>query len=69
MVGDLGLGKALDMSSRLTMIAGTPTYVAPEQAAAESAGRARRPVLAGRAGLPAAHRPAAVHRTPRCPTR
>lgn len=36
MVGDLGLGKSLDMSSRLTMIAGTPTYVAPEQAAAES---------------------------------
>jgi hypothetical protein len=36
MVGDLGLGKSLDMSSRLTMVAGTPTYVAPEQAAAES---------------------------------
>ena len=36
MVGDLGLGKALDMCSRLTMIAGTPTYVAPEQAAAEA---------------------------------
>ena len=35
MVGDLGLGKSLDMSSRLTMIAGTPTYVAPEQAQAE----------------------------------
>jgi hypothetical protein len=35
MVGDLGLGKALDMSSRLTMIAGTPSFVAPEQAAAE----------------------------------
>jgi eukaryotic-like serine/threonine-protein kinase len=35
MLGDLGLGKALDMSSRLTMIAGTPAYVAPEQAAAE----------------------------------
>ena len=32
MVGDLGLGKALDMSSRLTMIAGTPSFVAPEQA-------------------------------------
>ena len=29
-------GKALDMSSRLTMIAGTPTYVAPEQASAEA---------------------------------
>ncbi len=36
MVGDLGLGKALDMSSRLTMIAGTPTFIAPEQAAAEA---------------------------------
>lgn len=36
MLGDLGLGKALDMSSRLTMIAGTPSFVAPEQAAAES---------------------------------
>jgi hypothetical protein len=36
MVGDLGLGKSLDMSSRLTMIAGTPTYVAPEQASAQA---------------------------------
>ena len=35
MVGDLGLGKALDMSSRLTMIAGTPTFAAPEQAQGE----------------------------------
>ncbi|WP_170219561.1 serine/threonine-protein kinase [Nocardioides litoris] len=35
MVGDLGLGKALDVSSRLTMIAGTPAYVAPEQAQGE----------------------------------
>ncbi|MFC6287234.1 serine/threonine-protein kinase [Nocardioides sp. GCM10027113] len=32
MLGDLGLGKALDVSSRLTMIAGTPSFVAPEQA-------------------------------------
>ena len=32
MLGDLGLGKALDISSRLTMIAGTPSFVAPEQA-------------------------------------
>ncbi|MBB6628156.1 serine/threonine protein kinase [Nocardioides sp. KIGAM211] len=36
MVGDLGLGKALDMSSRLTMIAGTPSFVAPEQAQGEA---------------------------------
>jgi serine/threonine protein kinase len=35
MVGDLGLGKALDVSSRLTMIAGTPSFVAPEQAQGE----------------------------------
>jgi len=35
MVGDLGLGKAMDMSSRLTMIGGTPSYVAPEQARGE----------------------------------
>jgi len=35
MLGDLGLGKSLDMSSRLTMIAGTPTFVAPEQAQGE----------------------------------
>ena len=35
MVGDLGLGKALDMSSRLTMIAGTPSFAAPEQARGE----------------------------------
>ncbi len=36
MLGDLGLGKALDVSSRLTMIAGTPSFVAPEQAQGES---------------------------------
>jgi eukaryotic-like serine/threonine-protein kinase len=35
MVADLGLGKSLDVSSRLTVIAGTPTYVAPEQARGE----------------------------------
>ncbi|NHC21979.1 serine/threonine protein kinase [Nocardioides sp. IC4_145] len=35
MLGDLGLGKALDVSSRLTMVAGTPTFVSPEQAQAE----------------------------------
>ena len=36
MLGDLGLGKALDVSSRLTMVAGSPSYVAPEQAQAEA---------------------------------
>ncbi|WP_121254299.1 serine/threonine-protein kinase [Nocardioides ferulae] len=36
MLGDLGLGKALDMSSRLTMVAGTPSYIAPEQARGEA---------------------------------
>ena len=36
LLGDLGLGKALDVSSRLTMVAGTPSYVAPEQARGES---------------------------------
>ncbi len=35
MVGDLGLGKAMEASSRLTMIAGTPSYVSPEQAQGE----------------------------------
>jgi hypothetical protein len=35
MLADLGLGKELDMSSRLTMIAGTPSFVAPEQARGE----------------------------------
>lgn len=35
MLADLGLGKALDVSSRLTMIGGTPTFVAPEQAQGE----------------------------------
>jgi len=40
MLGDLGLGKALDVSSRLTMIAGSPSYVAPEQAQGETPGAA-----------------------------
>ena len=35
MVADLGLGKDLDMSSRLTVIGGTPTFVSPEQARGE----------------------------------
>ncbi len=35
MVGDLGLGKSMEVSSRLTVIAGTPSFVAPEQAQGE----------------------------------
>lgn len=35
MVGDLGLGKEVEATSRLTMIAGTPTFIAPEQAQGE----------------------------------
>ena len=35
MVADLGLGKSMEVSSRLTMIAGTPSFVAPEQAQGE----------------------------------
>jgi hypothetical protein len=35
MLGDLGLGKAMDTSSRLTMIGGTPSFIAPEQAQGE----------------------------------
>lgn len=35
MVADLGLGKSLEVSSRLTVIAGTPSFVAPEQAQGE----------------------------------
>jgi hypothetical protein len=34
-LSDLGLGKALDEVSRLTMPGGTPSYVAPEQAMGE----------------------------------
>ncbi|GAA2149442.1 serine/threonine-protein kinase [Nocardioides koreensis] len=62
MVGDLGLGKALDMSSRLTMIAGTPSYVAPEQAQGEGLdARADQYSLASLAYLLLAGRPAYAH--------
>jgi eukaryotic-like serine/threonine-protein kinase len=62
MVGDLGLGRALDMSSRLTMVAGTPSYVAPEQARAESPdARADQYSLAALAYLLLSGRPAYQH--------
>ena len=62
MVGDLGLGRALDMSSRLTMVAGTPSYVAPEQARAEAPdARADQYSLAALAYLLLAGRPAYQH--------
>ena len=62
MVGDLGLGRALDMSSRLTMVAGTPSYVAPEQARAEAPdARADQYSLAALAYLLLAGRPAYSH--------
>src|SRR6476660_902155 len=62
MVGDLGLGKALDMSSRLTMIAGTPSYVAPEQALGEGLdARADQYSLASLAYLMLSGRPPYTH--------
>jgi eukaryotic-like serine/threonine-protein kinase len=62
MVGDLGLGKALDVSSRLTMIAGTPSYVAPEQAQGEHLdARADQFSLAALAFLLLGGRPAYSH--------
>ena len=62
MVGDLGLGRALDMSSRLTMVAGTPSYVAPEQARAEAPdARADQYSLAALTYLLLAGRPAYQH--------
>jgi serine/threonine protein kinase len=64
MVGDLGLGKALDVSSRLTMIAGTPSYVAPEQAQGEHLdARADQFSLAALAFLLLSGRPAYAHGT------
>src|SRR4029078_7848641 len=62
MVGDLGLGKALDVSSRLTMIAGTPSYTAPEQAQGEHLdARADQFSLAALAFLMLTGRPAYSH--------
>ncbi|WP_202388278.1 serine/threonine-protein kinase [Nocardioides flavescens] len=62
MVGDLGLGKALDVSSRLTMVAGTPTFVSPEQASAESPdARADQYSLAALAYLLLSGRPPFAH--------
>lgn len=62
MVADLGLGKALDVSSRLTMIAGTPSYVAPEQAQGEPLDpRADQYSLAALAYLLLAGRPPYAH--------
>ena len=66
MVGDLGLGKTVDMSSRLTMIAGTPDVRGAGAGAGRAHRRARRPVLPRRSRLPPAHRPpAAPARHPR----
>ena len=69
MLGDLGLGKAMDMSSRLTMIAGTPTFVAPEQAQGEHLDARADQYSLGRADLPAVHRAGAVRPRRRWPRR
>lgn len=62
MLGDLGLGKALDMSSRLTMVGGTPAFVAPEQARGERMdARADQYSLGALAYLLLAGRPAYEH--------
>jgi eukaryotic-like serine/threonine-protein kinase len=64
MLGDLGLGKALDVSSRLTMIAGTPSFVAPEQAQGEHLdARADQYSLAALTYLLLAGRPPYAHST------
>jgi hypothetical protein len=64
MVADLGLGKSLDISSRLTMIAGTPSYVAPEQAKGEPLdARADQYSLAALTYLLLSGRPAYQHAT------
>lgn len=62
MLADLGLGKAMDMSSRLTMVGGTPSYAAPEQARGEHLdGRADQYSLAALAHLLLAGRPPYAH--------
>ncbi|QIK75065.1 serine/threonine-protein kinase [Nocardioides piscis] len=64
MLGDLGLGKTMEMSSRLTMIGGTPSYVAPEQARGEQLdARADQYSLAALAYLLLSGRPPYEHAT------
>jgi hypothetical protein len=64
MLGDLGLGKAMDMSSRLTVVGGTPSYVAPEQAAGDSPdARADQYALAALTYYLVVGRPPHEHRT------
>lgn len=62
MVGDLGLGKALDMSSRLSLVGGTPSFMAPEQARGERLDqRTDEYALAALAYLLLSGRPAYTH--------
>ncbi|MGN0062715.1 MAG: serine/threonine-protein kinase [Nocardioides sp.] len=64
MLGDLGLGKAMDVSSRLTMVGGTPSYVAPEQARGDHLdARADQYSLAALTYLVLTGRPAYTHAT------
>ena len=60
MLGDLGLGKALDVSSRLTMIAGQSVVRGARAGPGRDSRRDRRPVLPRRHHPPAAGRPDAV---------
>src|SRR4029079_3445384 len=64
-VADLGLGNALRVSSRLTMIAGPPSFVAPEQAQGEPLdARADQFSLAALAFLMLSGRPPSSHTSP-----